>query len=412
MDVSSTASYSRVSDSSAPPSTSRTSVSASSSSSHALVIALPCPLLDAPNAVRSLILDYVDDLTATRCLTTCHSLYRGLHQYPLKQAMSVASFLDATQLKSYLKYNPLCIETCYFLQLLQLPFGLTFTMTRTTGVLFARILLGVVLAIVWCCLVWLLLFRRRVDCCTKSRPGLWRRRHTIPRVTRLCTELYDTRLLPYLQHLTELSIAYDKDEERFVSSNNPLPHSLRTMRLLASPDLVLLSTTLPPHLTSLSLSTLKDWRLPVGVLPASLTSLHLTEGFDMRWPIKAGVLPSSLQRLSIDEWTLPLSDIALPASLVELDIDNLADRPLLALPPQLEVLRIGGAFNQSLLGVLPASLRVLRLVGEYNQLLNLTAWAPQLEELVFKRCGSSHYRLPATCRAFCVCCDWVSDAPQ
>ena len=123
--------------------------------------------------------------------------------------------------------------------------------------------------------------------------------------------------------------------------------------------------------------------LPAGMLPESLKSLHLTDGYDTGCAITEGVLPSNLRRLELHEWKLPLSDIALPASLVELDIHSLHNHPLPVLPAQLEVLRIGGAFNQSLLGVLPASLRVLRLTGNYYQpfTADVCDCMPQLEEL-------------------------------
>ena len=119
------------------------------------------------------------------------------------------------------------------------------------------------------------------------------------------------------------------------------------------------------------------------MLPESLTSLHLTAGFDTDLLLGEGVLPAGLQRLRVDICMRPLSDIALPPSLIELDIRSLADHPLSVLPTQLQVLRIGGAFNQSLTGVLPSGLRLLKLVGLFEQPLtaNLFACTPQLEEL-------------------------------
>ena len=73
----------------------------------------------------------------------------------------------------------------------------------------------------------------------------------------------------------------------------------------------------------------------------------------------------------------------LPPSLTELRIDNLSDHALPALPSQLEVLAIGGSFNQPLTRVLPADLRVLRLTGDFNQLLSSDVFTstPQLHEL-------------------------------
>ena len=191
----------------------------------------------------------------------------------------------------------------------------------------------------------------------------------MPRVTQLDGGLWDLRLLPYLQHLTDLSLTCitfgDKDEQ--LGRKHRLPDSLRSLRLNASPHFTLQPNTLPPRLTSLSLGAIKNTPLPAGVLPESLTSLHLTHGFDTRWPIGVDVLPSKLLRLEVHEWTLPLSRVALPMSLIELDIHSLFDHSLPVLPPQLEVLSIGGSFNQPLTDVLPSSLRVLRLTGRFDQ---------------------------------------------
>ena len=119
----------------------------------------------------------------------------------------------------------------------------------------------------------------------------------------------------------------------------------------------------------------KNKSLPVGVLPQSLTSLCLTAFFDTRNGIGQGVLPASLQRLRVLEWTLPLSNIVLPVSLTELDMQNLADHPLCPLPPQLQVLCIGGLFSQPLTGVLPPTLRVLRFTGRFQQPLTADMFA-------------------------------------
>ena len=138
---------------------------------------------------------------------------------------------------------------------------------------------------------------------------------------RLSEELDDARLLPYLQHLTELSIAYGK--RRPLSKQYLLPRWLLTRCLDSKPIHFLRPDTLPPCLRTLSLSVLKNLLLPAGVLPQSLTSLHLTSGFDASWPMGEGVLSASLLRLYLYEWTLPLSYIALPASLFELHIESL-----------------------------------------------------------------------------------------
>ena len=141
--------------------------------------------------------------------------------------------------------------------------------------------------------------------------------------------------------------------------------------------------TLPPRLTSLSLGAIKNDSLSAGVLPQSLTSLELTRGFKTR--CGETVLPSNLRRLELDEWKPRLSHIVLPAALTELDIRWLSNHPLPALPPQLEVLAIGGALNQPLIDVLPSSLRVLRLTGFDPPLTaDMFASTPQLEELYLK----------------------------
>ena len=349
-----------------------------SSRSHIVDVAQPCPLLDVIPPIRSLILDHMDDCTAIRYLSTCSTLHAGYHEYGVKQAMSVASFMEVTELESFfhrviravwfVTVQSCLLVPCYASLLWHPPF-LIFL-----GV-FLAFLLATTAYLGWLWLTW------RRDCCTRGKPGMWRRRYIIPRVQRLSEKLSDLRLLPYLQHLTELTTAHHKRWS--LGTGNPLPRSLRTLRLLNSPDLLLEPDTLPPHLTSLSLSAIKHTQLPVGVLPQSLTSLHFTYGFDTRCGIGANVLPSGLLKLKLYEWTLPLSHIALPASLTDLDIRSLSDHPLSALPPQLQVLAVGGAFSQPLTGVLPPTLRVLRLTGAFDQPLSADTFTctPQLEEL-------------------------------
>ena len=342
-----------------------------------------CHLLAVPPPIRTMMLDYMDDCTATRYLSTCHFLHAGYHHYPVKQPMPEWAFRDTTQLDVYfkrlrrLRFIPIfaLVESVLFVFLL-LPVIIQSPWPQK-GYLIA--ISAAVFVVSWWYFAWLLLSRRR-DCCAAGW-WLWRRRHTMPRVISLSTQLWDVELLPYLQHLTELVITYRKNKP--FGKKYPLPHSLRTLRVLSSPDLTLKADTLPTRLTALTLSAVKNAPLSVGVLPQSLTSLHLAWGFDTRWAIGTDVLPSHLHKLQLHQWTLPLSDIALPASLIELEVRWLSDHPLPVLPPQLEVLAIGGAFNQPLTGILPPTLRILDFLGHFDLPLTASLFAsvPQLEGL-------------------------------
>jgi len=358
-----------------------------SSPSHVVDIVRPCPLLHVIPPVRSLMLDYMDDRTAITYLSTCRSLHVGYHSCPLKQAMSVETFREATRLDDYFRRQQ---RVCLFLYLQSsclFAFVFSFLTPGTAGVV-CLIVFGSLFAVMWSCIAWLLL-TRRVDCCTRGRWGMWRGRCTMPRVTRLSEQLWDSRLLAYLQHLTELTTLYYIDCP--ISKKNPLPHSLRTLHLLGSPGLMLEPHTLPPRLTSLSLGAVKNTSLPAGVLPQSLTSLELSYDFESRIDSEVGVLPSNLKRLDLAEWTRSLSIAALPASLTELDLHSISNHPLPVLPSHLEVLRISGAFDYPLTGVLPSSLRVLRLTGRFDQPLTADMFAstPQLEELYLSDLSSA-----------------------
>ena len=298
-----------------------------------------CRLLAVPAPIRALVLDYADDLSALRYLSACRSLHAGYHQYPLKRSMPEAAF------------RALTLDAA--------PFG------------------G--------CFGWLRWLPRRVDCCAlPAKWGIWgRRRAVLPRVERLQSNLREVRLLPYLRHVTELSIMCSEKDEHCLSKQ-PLPPSLRQFWLYPSHSFILQPGWLPPRLTYLSLSAIHNMTpLPAGVLPSSLTSLRLHYGFSHTCPIGEGVLPAGLRRLEVDEWSLPLSSLALPASLIELGVRRLANCALPVLPPRLEVLCIGGNFNQPMVGVLPASLRVLELVGQYGWPISGEVFAstPRLEEL-------------------------------
>ena len=325
-----------------------------------------------------MLLDCMDDHTATRYFATCRFAHAGYHDYPVKQQMTVADFRESTQLDVYftrMQRQLALVQLCSFGNVVV---GLYFLLPDTAGLVWI-VCFGTLLVLTWCRIIWLLC-TRRVDCCSRGWLGTWRRRYTMPRVVKLSEPLMDARLLPYLPHLTELITC--NSQATPLGKNYPLPPALRTLQLYSSPDLTLEAKTLPPKLTSLTLGAVNNKPLPKGVLPQSLTSLHTTVGFDACCPIVEGVLPSNLQRLELDEWTRPLSHIALPASLTELSIQDLSCHPLSQLPPQLEKLSIGGAFNQPLTGILPSSLRVLRLTGHFNQLTAaMFASTPQLEEL-------------------------------
>jgi len=136
-------------------------------------------------------------------------------------------------------------------------------------------------------------------------------------------------------------------------------------------------------------------QLQPGVLPHALVSLHLTGEFNTRSPIAADVLPPTLQRLEVDEWKLPLSDLAMPTSLLHLRLHMLNHDTIHpnTLPPNLLTLRLEGFFDQPHpigADVLPATLRSLHLMGCYSQPFTYRTFVAlrQLEELQL----SHHYR--------------------
>ena len=338
----------------------------SSSSSYVLDIRPPPqpPLLDVATPIRSMVWAYMDDRSAIQYLSTCRSLHRIYHSYPLKQLLTVGQFSRAEYMNNRVNRYSLWLA-CLAGYLCKRPLP-------------------------------------RFGCCDRdgitNRPmsGLMRSTpSSIPRVTFVVGTVRSS-LLPYLKHIEEADVADDSSLP--IGPHNPLPHSLRTLRLHDSPKLTLKPNTLPSRLTSLTLGRLKSGaQLRPGVLPHSLVSLHLTGEFNTRSPIAQGVLPPTLKRLEVDEWKLPLSDLAMPASLVHLRVHMLNSDTIQpgTLPPNLEVLQLEGFFDQPhpiSAGVLPSSLRVLHLMGCYSQRFTYKTFGAlqQLEELHL----SHHYSHP------------------
>ena len=393
-----------------------------------------CRLLDVIEPIRWLILDYADDHTAVACLSSCRFLHAGYHQYPVKRAMSMETLRALTSLRDY----PPRVNLWPLLQAGDTICALLHAVVVLVAALRSELvmesqphtLFGCIEVLAWalatvaitvirisCEIAWSIKefdwrplprarpSRKCCTSCTSDEPRL--RRHPLPRVQKVTGWLKDVELLPYLQHATELSISYCPPNP--LGMDNPLPASLRTLNIYWPVQDLLLEDATQAHLllrlrrrvlTSLW-PRLNDDPLPAGVLPPSLTSLYLDVDSGTR-PIAAGVLPLGLQTLSLQEWNLYLSNIALRASLTELDIMLLANFRLPALPPQLEVLDIGGLFNQPLAGVLPSSLRVLQLTGRFNQPLNAELFAsiPLLEEQYLDNDGGKliiDQSLPSLC---------------
>ena len=325
------------------------------SSSYVINPQPPPPLLDVATPVRFLIWQYMDDRSAIRYLSTCRSLHRIYHSYPLKRSLRIKKFSRAHYMHGRRRWY-------------------TLWLARLVGRLCHSTL-------------------PRLGCCDRdgidgdSRLSVFGTKlGPVPRVIKVKGTVWSS-LLPYLKHIVEADVA--DDDSLPIGPYNTLPRSLRTLRLHDSPNLTLKLNTLPPRLTALTLGRLKRGaQLEAGVLPLSLTSLHLTGDFNTRSPIVAGVLPPTLRRLEVDEWKLPLSDLAMPASIVHLRLHILNSDTIHpgTLPPHLEELRLEGFFDQPHpigADVLPSSLRVLHLMGCYSQPFTYRTFArvQQLEEL-------------------------------
>ena len=364
-----------------------------SSSSYTLTIQPPL-LLDVATPIRSMVWQYMDDRSAVQYLSTCHSLHRVYHSYPVKRALSVDKFSHAAYMDGRRSWSSLC--------LVLLMAG---NLTSALLLLASLTLWPVALVVALGCSISLCLCNRtlpRIGCCGQDGvsngrlSGFLRSKlRPIPRVITV-TGTIPSHLLPYLKHVVEARVV--DDDSLSIGPHNPLPRSLRTLQLYDSPHLTLKPDTLPPRLTALTLGALKRGaQLKPGVLPYSLVKLHLTGEFNTRSAIVAGVLPPTLQRLEVDEWKLPLSDLVMPASLVHLRVHMLNSDTIRpgTLPPQLEVLQLEGFFDQPHpigADVLPTSLRVLHLMGCYSQPFTYRTLAgmKQLVELQL----SHHYRHP------------------
>ena len=316
------------------------------------------PLLDVANPIRALIWQYMDDCSAIRYLSICRSLQRVYHSYPLQRVVSAEHFSQAEYVAGRRS-------------------RLRLWLARIAGLLCHRQL-------------------PHFGCCDadgrlpRSQPS-----HPIPRVI-VMSGTVRSSLLPFVQHLVAADVA--DDDSLPIGPHNPLPRCLRTLRLYDSPNLTLKPATLPPRITALTLGGLRRGaQLGVGVLPHSLVSLHLTGEFNTRSPIVAGVLPPNLQRLEVDEWKLPLSALAMPASVIHLRVHMLNSDTIRpgTLPPNLQTLKLEGFFDQPhpiSANVLPASLRRLHLMGCYSQPFTYKTFGAlqQLEELQL----SHHYSHP------------------
>ena len=269
-----------------------------------------------PHPIRALVLAFADDRSAIALLTSCRSHYAGYHSYPLKSAMPLNVLRSVAQLDEQ-SYRMVRIR-CSVLVIAVLFSTLLYWHVSASADYNVPRWFGVCLGL-WCLCEATSPLTERRDCCTPRWWHVCRRpfRNGLPRVTRLAEPLADLRLLPYLQHLTELTTV-----EKFSSGSVRLPRSLFALDLQRDcPDLLLQPDTLPSRLTSLSLSKLGGLEreagpLPAGVLPQSLRTLVLHASFDMRRSIRGGVLPDALHRLDLRVWSRPLSNIALPASLV------------------------------------------------------------------------------------------------
>ena len=345
----------------------------------------PSPLLDVIPPIRSLIWQYMDNCSAVQYLNMCKQLRSLYHAFPLCKPVSVSRLIHIAEICRALRPSAtlvldadLCV--CSLILLILCPF---------------LILVVIPLALTQLC------FPDRQHCCQQNKrlTRYMRIRH-IPRVIR-SADFCNGAALAFMQHAEELRVM---DHNITPICEYKLPSSLRRLYLALPADRLLDTDWLPSHLTVLAIFGGARDVLQPGVLPQSLTTLILQRGGGVYGtvrsadnpfqPIAAGVLPSQLQCLVI-HWHRSLADLALPASLTRLDLNDLPDLPFPAncLPVGLHCLRISTkpAFDpRHLIGALPPSLRVLQLRCWLTQPLtaDLFTTIPQLEELDLGSCCS------------------------
>ena len=132
-----------------------------------------CHLWDVPTPVRSLMLDYMDDRTAIRYLSTCQSLHAGYHHYPLKRPMAESVFREVTQLDKYLAPpRARAMSLLFALVLVFVVILLVVPIIRLWAwphSLFSSIGVTAICMICWgCCGGWLMATRRG-ECCMRGR---------------------------------------------------------------------------------------------------------------------------------------------------------------------------------------------------------------------------------------------------
>ena len=247
-----------------------------------------------------------------------------------------------------------------------------------------------------------LLLPDRSDCCAEAlRLSRLRRLVPLPRVL-LLSGLCPVTDVPYLQHVEEMQ-SYDWKSQPITA--HKLPRSLRRLSLTLYDYGVLKTDALPPRLTVLIVEEVDkgirrrrlSQSLVMLIVQCKLTAREVMDlvlarirCHDGIRPIAAGVLPSQLQWLDIT-WNRSLADLALPKSLVRLELRHpcitFPPIPPNSLPPHLHTLCIygWGLLAHHLAGALPSSLRVLRLhcfVLQWSPLTaELLAQVPLLEEL-------------------------------
>ena len=376
-------------------------------------------LLDTPHD-RALIWPYMDNYTAVQYLSTCQHLRRLYHSFPLAEPVSVAQLGSVRAMRDRDKLS--CCPRLFLFLLLPVGLGVYIGLLTseefdddsewTIAFLFALIVFIFVLVVQAC--IWSCLLPGRTDCCDDGRM-LTRliSKPPMPRIIRLkgTTNPLD---VSYLRHVEEADVreilvqrSEDSTEEVTIRKHQ-LPHSLRVLALTLhawSSHKQLTVHLLPPRLTVFALTNIGRAVLSPRVLPRLIRTLVLhyhepqsPDYFVDIQPIAAEVLPSHLQWLYI-EWTRSMNDIALPASLIRLDVIGLPNLPIPpgSLPAHLHTLCITTSSSFSpynLIGAVPSRLQVLRLHCHLNQspTAELFATMPRLKELDLPTCDLRELR--------------------